>query len=591
MSWNKIGGPAHSLAIFADRLVALAPNQQVVYLRDPSTGNWNQIGGPAAALIGGGWDLYAVAPGAGDLWRYDGKTWSKTGGPGAQFVAICNAVYALSPDSKTLLRFDRYSGQWTKIGGPAQAIIGGGSKVYASAPGNTAISEYSRYRGEWTTIGGAGSMWVGVGGTVYGLAPDKSAVYRYEGTPGSWSRVGGPATSLIGGGSFLYAIQPGSGKLWRYSGTGEQWVEAGTPGAGFVAVDRRIYAMTTDKSEVYEFDQDNTESARLRKLLYGVANRPEFGDRVTRGFLVKQLNGEVLADHGADGCFQPLSTLKLLPYLHTFIEVDTKKASLAGTKVSWVEKTNGTAEEQAYASCLAAGSPGTKAGSAKLADALPTMMWESHNRTLDAVMNLYGPANISARAQQLGLTQTEMYAGCPQAGGPERPWANNISTLKEVARMFEGVDALKFVKSAATRTAFANNLIVLNAAPGTSYTSPITGRKTGPLTNDFLRPIVEREAGKGKAAVVGDFLKQVTVCGKGGGGGPHNDEVGASNFHQLTLPFKQNGKIVLRKFVVGFFVCQMRDIADSAEKADELLRQSFWFELHTLPIRLALASW
>ena len=69
MSWNKIGTPAHSLAIFGNRLAALTPDRQTVYMRDPSSGTWKQIGGPAGALVGGGWDLYAVAPGGGDLWR------------------------------------------------------------------------------------------------------------------------------------------------------------------------------------------------------------------------------------------------------------------------------------------------------------------------------------------------------------------------------------------------------------------------------------------------------------------------------------------------------------------------------------------
>jgi len=92
MPWTKIGGPAHSLAIFANRLAALTPDKQAVYMRDPSSGEWKQIGGPAASLVGGAWDLYATSPGSGDLWRYDGSTWTKVGGPGAQFVGICNAV-------------------------------------------------------------------------------------------------------------------------------------------------------------------------------------------------------------------------------------------------------------------------------------------------------------------------------------------------------------------------------------------------------------------------------------------------------------------------------------------------------------------
>ncbi len=42
MPWSKIGGPAHSLAIFANRLAALTPDKQAVYMRDPSSGQWQQ---------------------------------------------------------------------------------------------------------------------------------------------------------------------------------------------------------------------------------------------------------------------------------------------------------------------------------------------------------------------------------------------------------------------------------------------------------------------------------------------------------------------------------------------------------------------
>jgi hypothetical protein len=557
MSWNRIGGPAHSLAVFGNHLAALTPDRQAVWMRDPTSGTWSKIGGPAAALVGGGFDLYAVTPGPGDLWRYDGISWSKVGGPGAQFVGICNAVYALTPDRAKCYRFD-YSGSWTQIGGQAQAIIAGGSKVYAAAPNNAAISEWSRYFSqEWKEIGGPGSMWVGVGGTVYGLTPDKSAVYKYNGTPNSWTKIGGPADTLIGGGSCLYAIQPGTGDLWRYSGVGEQWDKVGSPGTGFVAVGRMIYGMTTDKSEVWEFNDDNTESHRLRGLFFNVYARPEFGNRVTRGFLVKQMGGDVLAEHCSDACFQPFSTLKLLPYLHTVIEVDKGNATLTESTVWWIQPTTGTPEEIAYATCLEASDPNTAINFGKLKDVLPTMMWESHNRSLDALLTNYGPANITITAQSLGLTQTEMYFGCPH-GGKLQPFLDNISTLMDFARLFEGVEGLIFVTKETSRQVFRENMITFSAAPGTSYSSPITGRTSGPLSNEFLRPIVQREAGQAKQAIVNEFMKYVVIRGKGGSWGP--DDAGNSEFLELTLPFKNQGVILPTKFVVGWYICQRRGV-------------------------------
>ena len=219
------------------------------------------------------------------------------------------------------------------------------------------------------------------------------------------------------------------------------------------------------------------------------------------------------------------------------------------------------------------------------------MMWESHNRTLDSVLNKYGPSNITARGQELGLKQTEMYFGCPQPGGPQQPWANNISTLIDIAELFEGVEDLKFVTATSTRKAFRENMITLDAKPGTSYTSPITGRTTGPLSNEFLRPIVEREAGAAKQGIVSEFMTHVVVRGKGGGGGPSGIEVGGSDFLQVSLPFKKNGQIAIQKFVVGWYVCQMKSASPSVTQPEDQARETFRLEIHAEPIRLALKTW
>jgi hypothetical protein len=454
-----------------------------------------------------------------------------------------------------------------------------------------AIWEYSRFNDDWQKIGGPGSMWVGVGGTVYGLKPDKSAVYKYNGTPESWSKVGGPASSLIGGGSVLYAIQPGTKKLWRYRGSGEQWDEVGTPGTGFVAVDHMIYGMTTDKKEVHLLDEPNVESKRLRKLLYNVYDGSAFSNRIVRGFLVKRMSGEILAEHCADVCFQPLSTLKLLPYLHAIIEVDKGNATLTGTKISWVEPKAGTGAAKTDTTCLKASDSKNQTGSAPLRDALPTMMWESHNRTLDSILTKYGVVAITKRAQSLGLKQTEMYFGCKQPDSPDIPWTDNISTMLDIARLFEGVENLKFVSKSTSREAFRNNMITLNAKPGTSYTSPITGRTTGPISNEFLRNIVEREAGPAKQAIINTFMKHVVVRGKGGSGGPANSELGNSDFLELTLPFKEGRNIVPKKFLVGWYVNQRKDASDSLEQPEVQALEIFRDEIHTMPIRMALETW
>jgi hypothetical protein len=184
-----------------------------------------------------------------------------------------------------------------------------------------------------------------------------------------------------------------------------------------------------------------------------------------------------------------------------------------------------------------------------------------------------------------------MYFGCPQAGGTTLTWPHNVSTLADLAHLFEGVEALQFVTRASTRTAFRDNMIVYSPAPGTAYTSPITGRTSGPASNEFLRPLVQREAGAAKLAIVPEFMKRVVVRRKGGGGGPRVDEIGMSDFLQVSLPFKQNGAVVTRRFVVGWYVGQSRVALDAVPTSESDALAAFRLEIHAAPIRQALATW
>jgi hypothetical protein len=157
--------------------------------------------------------------------------------------------------------------------------------------------------------------------------------------------------------------------------------------------------------------------------------------------------------------------------------------------------------------------------------------------------------------------------------------------------MFEGVEGLDFVKKATTRELFRNNMIELSPAPGTSYSSPITKRMSGPWSNEKLRSLVQREAGTAKASVVSQFMQHVVLRGKGGGGGPSSLDIGGSDFLEVSLPFKQSGKIVIKKFLVGWYVCHWRDAADSIEAPESKALEDFTIEIHAEPIRRALATW
>ena len=62
-----------------------------------------------------------------------------------------------------------------------------------------------------------------------------------------------------------------------------------------------------------------------------------------------------------------------------------------------------------------------------------------------------------------------------------------------------------------------------------------------------------REAGPAKAGIVNQFMAaHVAYRGKGGSGGPSSNEVGESDFLEVTLPFKENSNITPKKFLVGW---------------------------------------
>ena len=355
-------------------------------------------------------------------------------------------------------------------------------------------------------------------------------------------------------------------------------------------------------------DNADGESARLRSYLdKAYDNEAQFGKQVIRGVYVKQIGGPVLARIAASLRFQPLSTLKLLPYAYAWEQIDQGKATL-DTTVSWVEATKDdpskVGDERKYAGCLKPRAADTKSGSAKWRDALPTMMWESHNRTLDSFLDTFKPDTLTTRAQQAwGLADTEMHFGCPQADS-QAPWAANRSTLVDFGKLFEGIDRLEIVKKTASRDGFFANMINLNYG-GASYMSPITGATTGPLNVTFLREIVKREAGASKQGIVEEFLKGIVIRGKGGSGGPADNEVGYSDFLHVTLPFRVGGRVVRRTFVVGWFVYKLTTPAgclDLPKSQQSSKCNAIWqperdalgtlkVEIYALPIRLALKTW
>lgn len=400
---------------------------------------------------------------------------------------------------------------------------------------------------------------------------------------------------------------PGAYWAWAYSISQSQLEEIyKTRGVRIVDIER----YKVNGSNRYAFiglSSVNAETARLRALMdQAYDNTNAFGSKTIKGFYVKQVGGPVYAGLADTLRFQPLSTLKLLPYTYAIEQIDKGEESPSTVVDWWAAKNDDLSttkvDERKYATCLGPG-PTTKHERAKFEDALPTMMWESHNRTLDAFLNRYTPEAITARAQgEWGMPGTEMHYGCP-TDGVERPWAENRSTLAELGQLFEGIDTLKIVKKASSRDLFYGN-IINRSYDGSSYTSPITGKTSGPKTNEFLRPIAKEEAGSLNARSFEDFMKGLRTREKGGSGGPSNDEVGYSNYQDVTVPVKILGKTFLRTYVVGWFVYKLNppDGCPDTTAKDGGACQKIWkpeqealsklkLELHRLPLRAALKTW
>lgn len=380
----------------------------------------------------------------------------------------------------------------------------------------------------------------------------------------------------------------------------ERLVGEGEPRYAFVSIDN----LSTD------------ESKRLRSVVEQAFDQSEFGPFfVTRGFLVKESSGPILADMAGGLPFQPASTLKLLPYLYAIQEVNAGDASLDGTTVSWLQD-----DEDEDAHCLPEGTP----GSASLRDALPTLIWYSHNRTLEAFFDKWDPLNlITPRAQtDWGMPNTAMYPGCTGE------WLQNRSTLYELAAMFEGVQNLTLPLTTTpkltpgSRQVFWNLLInqmqgncrdfalgtPLCSCPshepdcsGNYFHSPYLSTGAGPATVDFLAPMVLQEGLS--SSQLTDFLDEVLVRQKGGGASVYNSYTGASEGYRsgafyVTLPFKDGaGNIVPRRFTLGIFVNDWDSTCGGAPDCQTLIDNEdvdggeATLELFRLPIRMAVQTW
>ena len=335
-------------------------------------------------------------------------------------------------------------------------------------------------------------------------------------------------------------------------------------------------------------DNVDRETGRIRSLLRASPYR--FG---YFGAYSKRVGGRTYVGLAHRARYQPLSVLKLVPHLYAMDLLDRGRASLDDT-ISW-RSPRGEPDAEP---CFAAGTP-TSVYSDSLRGVLTRGLWESLGRAHESLLDEYTPETITARmhSSDIGLESTDIYYGCPHAG--KKDWYSNRTTLTDMGELFEGVDTKRYFRNDWKRTSdeFYGLMADWSTAP--------------------LRTVVADEAARaGKSSVVDDFMKSVTVNGKGGGGDFGSDaegwKVGRALSYRVTLPFRAPRRggpraTVVKSFVGGFFVndtlgpCKEYiavtypdTVSASCRAYAKEMGDTFaelTGELQRLPIREALASW
>ena len=235
----------------------------------------------------------------------------------------------------------------------------------------------------------------------------------------------------------------------------------------------------------------------------------------------------------------------------------------------------------------------TQTYSETLRQTLTRGLGESLNRAHEALVKKYGSTAINNRIHQLGLTNTNVYLGCPQpAGKPD--WTSNRSTLSELGELFEHVD---------DRTFFKNHWQQVSAE--------FYGLMANWGTNGIKAVVASEAAAAGKSGIVNQFMASVTLNGKGGGtiipqaDGSFNG--GRGFFGRLELPFKtgRGARVTtIKTFVGGYFVDNFKAPCneDTAAQSRDLTCRNWktmqnaaydklMGEPYRLAIRRAIATW
>lgn len=235
----------HDGPVTGPHLYGTTPDHSAVSRWDGTS--WTPIGGPATHLYGGGYGLFATAPGTGDISLYNGTpgNWTRVGGPGASFAVNATHLYGITPDHSHVVQWTGDGTAWTEIGGPASQIYAGGDALYATDPSTGDISRYDGTPGNWTRIGGPGAAFAANANGLYGLTPDHSQVVQWTGNGTAWTQIGGPASHIYAGGEDFFATDPDTGDIYHYLGVENDWARAGGPGDLFTVDDTSLYGASS----------------------------------------------------------------------------------------------------------------------------------------------------------------------------------------------------------------------------------------------------------------------------------------------------------------------------------------------------------
>lgn len=336
-------------------------------------------------------------------------------------------------------------------------------------------------------------------------------------------------------------------------------------------------------------DNATPENARIRSIIRsGPWRDAHFGA------FAKQTAGPVHVGLAHNWPYQPMSVLKLVPYLYVMDLVDRDPQVDLDDNFSWDGPLDPDKE-------ICPGYPyATITHSDTVRNVLKDAMRRSLGRAHETLLNTYTPEAITARMHDpaIGLERTEIYYGCQHPG--KKNFFSNRTTLAEMGELFEGVDTKKFFPN--DWQSMRDDFYALMA----NYST------------DWLRPVVEDEAAKqGKSGSVDQFMQLVSFDGKGGGwdSADSGSWVADRSFsYRITLPFKRSGLLRRgtsryedRSFVGGWFAngipapCHQATAAEKPESAgDDCLawvasmdkaQKDVTAESQRRPIREALASW